>query len=229
MSKSFPIQFSWLVFLFVGFVSFSTEAVSPEESLQKIVGDSDYIDLSTIPGVVVDLRYATKNNFTGENIYGDFKKALLHRQAAKKISKAAEFLTQRKPGWKLLILDALRPRSAQWILWNKVRGTAEQNYVKNPQKGSVHNYGFAVDITLIDGEGKEVDMGTPYDAFTRLAQPRYEDQFLKEGKLTSDQIANRKLLRDVMQSAGFIQLVIEWWHFDALPPSEVRKNYPIVE
>ncbi len=222
-------RFFLFVFLFVGFVSFSTDALSPEESLQNVSSNPDYVDLSSIPGVMVDLRYATKNNFTGENIYGHFNKALLHQQAAEKIKKAAQLLTQLKPGWKLLILDALRPRSAQWILWNRVKGTFEQNYVKNPQEGSVHNYGLAVDITLADEQGSEVDMGTAYDAFTQLAQPRHEKKKLKEGKLTSRQIENRKLLRRVMQSAGFIQLPIEWWHFDAFPPSEVRKKYKIVE
>ena len=71
-------------------------------------------------------------------------------------------------------------------------------------------------------------MGTGFDDFSELAQPQYENQFLNEGKLSDDQIQNRLLLRNVMFEAGFIQLPIEWWHFDALPQNEVRANYDIV-
>ncbi len=115
------------------------------------------------------------------------------------------------------------------LLWNKVKGTQQQNYVANPTRGSLHNYGFAVDLSLMDAQGREVDMGTPFDAFTPMAEPRVEAQMLREGKLTETQVGNRKILREAMEEMGFRQLPIEWWHFDALPADRVRSAYAIVE
>ena len=190
---------------------------------------SDFVDISTIPGVRIDLRYATTNNFLGVNVYGTFHTAYLHHEAAAKLRKAAALLQQVKPGWSLLVLDALRPRSVQRIFWAKVVGTPQQMYVADPEQGSIHNYGFAVDITLADSSGKEVDMGTPFDSFDPLAQPQLEEKFLIAGKLTPAQIANRQLLRDAMTKAGFIQLPVEWWHYDALTRLEIQGSYKIVE
>ena len=99
----------------------------------------------------------------------------------------------------------------------------------NPKGGSIHNFGFALDLSILDEYGKELDMGTPFDDFTPLAEPRLEQKFLKEGKLTELQIKNRRLLRNVMEQSGFITLPVEWWHFDALPAAEVRLHYQIVE
>lgn len=179
--------------------------------------------------IALDLRYATANNFTGQNLYGKFDRVFLHRITANKLTQAAANLHRLKPGYKLLLLDALRPRSVQRQLWDRVKGTDQQKYVANPQGGSIHNFGFALDLTIVDENGKELDMGTAYDDFTALAQPRLENDFLKEGKINSQQLQNRLLLRRVMEEAGFIQLPIEWWHFDGLPKAEVRKNYSIVE
>lgn len=190
---------------------------------------SDFEDVSQIPGVYVDLRYASTDNFMGEDLYQELRTAFLHKTAAKKLEKAALFLQKRKPGWKLLVFDGLRPREIQQRLWDKVKGTDKQAFVADPQKGSVHNYGFAVDLSLQDEQGKEVDMGTPFDSFEPLAQPKLEERFLREGKLAPAQVDHRRLLRDVMEKAGFKQFTLEWWHFDALPKEAVKARYPIVE
>lgn len=189
----------------------------------------DFQDVSQIPGVYVDLRYASTDNFMGEDLYQELRTAFLHKTAAKKLEKAALLLQKRKPGWKLLVFDGLRPREIQQRLWDKVKGTDKQAYVADPQKGSVHNYGFAVDLSLQDEQGKEVDMGTPFDSFEPLAQPKLEERFLREGKLAPAQVDHRRLLRDVMEKTGFKQFTLEWWHFDALPKEAVKARYPIVE
>lgn len=189
----------------------------------------DFQDVSQILGVHVDLRYASTDNFMGEDLYQELRTAFLHKTAAKKLEKAALLLQNRKPGWKLLVFDGLRPRDVQQRLWDRVKGTEKQIYVADPQKGSVHNYGFAVDLSLQDEQGKEVDMGTPFDSFEPLAQPKLEERFLREGKLSPAHVDHRRLLRDVMESAGFKQFTLEWWHFDALPKEEVKAHYPIVE
>ena len=198
-------------------------------SLKTLEADPDFSAIDNLPGVTVNLRYASTNNFMKENLYGDFNRAFLHRIAADKLKKAAALLQKNKPGWKLLVYDGLRPRSVQWQLWKRVKGTDQQPYVANPKRGSIHNYGFAVDLTLQDAAGKELDMGTEFDHFGKLAQPALEQKFLKQGKLTEQQVKNRRLLRRVMEDAGFIQLPIEWWHYDALPKQEVKSKYKIIE
>lgn len=207
--------------------AFSAEAAA--QALKSIAGSRDYVELLPAQGFKIDLRYATKNNFVGQNLYGDFNRAFLHREAAEKLMKAQADLKIRDPHLHLHIFDALRPRSVQIRMWDKVKGTDGEKYVGNPEKGSVHNFGFAVDITISDSKGRELDMGTPFDAFTPLSQPKLEEAFLVEGKLTARQIENRRLLRGVMERAGFLQLPSEWWHFDALPASEVRAKYKVVE
>lgn len=163
------------------------------------------------------------------NLYGDFQIPYLHKRAALQLQKAASELQKQKPGWSLLVFDALRPRSVQQRLWDHVKGTPQEPYVANPQSGSIHNYGFAVDLSLVDRSGQEVDMGTPFDDFRDLAQPRHEARFLKEGRLTAEQVQHRQLLRGVMEKAGFIQQPNEWWHYDALPKREVKKYYRLIE
>jgi len=188
-----------------------------------------YVELTSIPNITVDIRYATANNFVGVNLYGTFNKAYLHKDAAKKLETAGRNLQLQRPGWKILVLDALRPQSVQKKLWIRVEGTPQEQYVANPKIGSVHNYGFAVDVTLVDANGIEVDMGTPFDNFTELSQPQLEKKFLREGKLALSQVKNRRLLRDAMTKAGFTQLPNEWWHYDALSIQDVKNKYKIVE
>lgn len=186
------------------------------------------IHLSTLPHLHLDLRYATTHNFTGTNLYGAKDFAFLHEFAAKKLAHAAELLQQEQPGWKFLIFDALRPRDMQRKLFDFVKDTPQQDYVADPDLGSVHSFGMAVDLGLRDLEGREVDMGTEFDAFYDLAHPK-EEQWLKEGRLTESQAANRLLLKRVMLGAGFLQSPIEWWHFNALPARQVRAEFKIIE
>lgn len=197
--------------------------------MRFIASSPDYVEIGAADGVAVDLRYATTNNFVGRNLYGEFDGAFLHKVAAAKFRDAVERLGLIEPEYRFVIFDALRPRSVQWILWKYVEGTDRQKYVANPKGGSIHNYGFALDLSILDETGAELDMGTPFDDFTRLAQPGYEEKFLAEGKLSGIQIGNRRLLRGVMEAAGFNSLRLEWWHFNALPRAEVKARYRIIE
>jgi D-alanyl-D-alanine dipeptidase len=162
------------------------------------------VDVQSLnPKIVVALAYSTTQNFMGQDVYGELKTAYLQREVALKLAKAQVILQTKKSGYQLKILDAARPRSIQYQMWALVKDTAQQQYVANPESGSVHNYGCAVDLTIVDSLGKELDMGTPYDFFGDLAQPQYEKKFLEQGQLTSAHVANRKLLRAVMLDAGF--------------------------
>jgi D-alanyl-D-alanine dipeptidase len=189
------------------------------------------VDVRTLDeSIMVDLKYAKADNFMGANVYGDFTRAYLRPEAAQKLAKANKILRERHPHLCILVGDALRPRSIQQKMWEKVVDTPMQPYVANPHTGSMHNYGGAVDVCLYNTEtGKRLDMGTPLDHFGPLAQPRLEAKFLREGKLSAHHIENRLILRNAMRDAGWHPLQIEWWHFDAFPLAHIRKNYSMIE
>ncbi len=198
------------------------------------------VDLSKAPGLVdaktvvdnlrLDFRYATTDNFVGEDVYGDFQTCYLQKDAAQMLKRANAELQQRRSDLVFLAFDCLRPRSVQLKFWDKVKGTKQQGYVANPHSktGSIHNYGCAIDLSLATKEGKELDMGTAFDHFGALAHPAKEAKFLANGKLTHAQLRNRLLLREVMVSAGFYPLGNEWWHFNCATSSKTRKKYSIV-
>ena len=98
----------------------------------------------------------------------------------------------------------------------------------NPINSPLNNFGFAIDLSVFDSNGKPTDMGTPFDFFGPLAEPKKEDHFRKEGKLNAEQITNRRILRSEMQNAGSAQLPNEWWHFDAFSRADVFQKYKIV-
>jgi D-alanyl-D-alanine dipeptidase len=186
---------------------------------------SDYVKVSTGAGISVDLKYSGVNNFTGEDLYGDFNDCYLRPEAAAMVRRAAALLQDERPGWSLVLYDCLRPLSVQRRLWAKVEGTAREPFVADPRKRSLHNYGLAVDISLLDEEGRPVDMGTPFDYFSYRSETLRERSLVRRGKLTSDQVKNRRLLRKVMRQAGFLRVPFEWWHFNAMTRAQVHRRY----
>lgn len=196
----------------------------------RALADLGLVDVQTIgPDIQVDLKYATEGNFLHKNVYGNLKKCYFVKEAASMLAVAHKNLAALKRGWRLKVFDGARPRRIQAVMWDLVKGTPQQHFVANPSSGSNHNYGAAVDLTIIDEKGQELDMGTPFDFFGELAEPRFEDAFLKKGMLTSNQVQNRRLLRRVMTEAGFISISSEWWHFDAFPTEAIRKRFKIIE
>lgn len=181
--------------------------------------------------IKVDLRYSTTNNFLHKDIYGDFDQAYLQPQVAKKLKNAQQYLKDTFPNYSLIIFDAVRPRSIQQIMWNtiKVSPKMRPKYLSNPKYGSLHNFGAAVDISIVDSSGKLLDMATDFDCFKELAYPTLEKILLKKGKITQQQINNRKLLRKIMAKAGFFNIQTEWWHFNSCHRKEARLKYKIIE
>jgi len=214
-----------LAFLF----SYSANATMFDNLSEQLARNTTLTNVSDWPSLELDIRYATHNNFTGANIYGGYQSCFLHSIAADQLKRAIASLKQSKPTWKLRVFDCLRPRRAQQFLFDAVKGTPQQKYVGNPKVGSVHNYGFAIDVSLSDEYGNEVDMGTKYDFFGALAEPRFEQGFLRSGKLKKNQLENRLILRSAMKAGGFIPIMNEWWHFNGLPGPDVRSKYKIVE
>ena len=184
----------------------------------------NFVDINTFSNVKLDKRYASANNFCGIILDTNKYSCSLHPVAAEKFQKATEILSKEKPGFKFIVFDAFRPLSVQKKLYQHVKGTPMAHYVAYPSYG-IHCYGFAIDLSLLDDHGKELDMGTGYDDLSQLAEPRYEIKYLQSGKLTKEQYANRLLLRSIMKHAGFHQLQREWWHYEALPEHIVRARY----
>ena len=224
----FPFFF-FSQFLLAGADENTPSPISPVESMKNLEHNKNYVELSAFPNVHVDLKYASTDNFMGVNLYGPVTKCFLHKDSARMFKKAIENLKKTKPGWSFIVFDALRPRSVQWKMWDHVKDTPQRKYVANAEIGSAHNYGMALDLSLLDEKGIEVDMGTGFDSFSLVSEPRLEEKFLKSGKLSRKQLKNRLVLRNAMEGAGFQQLTHEWWHYNALSEPEIRKKYKIVE
>lgn len=152
--------------------------------------------------IVMDVKYATTDNFVGKVLYST-NKVYLRKVVAEKLSEANSYLKENY-NLSIKIFDGYRPLSVQKQMWEIY---PDDRYVANPIKGSRHNRGAAVDITLIDSDGNELEMGTPYDDFTNKAHYAYQN-------LPKQVLENRKLLREVMDKFGFDPITSEWWHFD---------------
>lgn len=179
------------------------------------------------PRFRLDIRYATADNFFKKAVYAEAR-CLLRPEVAERMVRAQRWLDQQHPGWALLFKDCYRPHSVQFVLWDAVKGTAQARYVANPygKVGSIHSYGAAVDLTLVDSKGIEADMGTPYDFLGPEAEPRREAEFLRSGALKPAQIERRKILRRAMtEGGGMTAIPNEWWHFDELPRERIQARY----
>lgn len=192
---------------------------------EDIAGSPEFRHLDSIAGIDVDLRYATANNFVGRDLYSPYDCAWLHVEAAAALERAVAWLAVHAPSLKPLVLDALRPQRVQQQLWDALEGTDLRLYLADPARGSIHSYGMALDITLLDADGVELDMGTGFDDMTELSHPALEEGFLLAGQLTEQQLANRRLLREAMLQAGFLGIKTEWWHFDCGDRDLVRATF----
>lgn len=192
---------------------------------EDIASSPEFRHLDSIAGIDVDLRYATANNFVGRDLYSPYDCAWLHVEAAVALERAVAWLAVHAPDLRPLVLDALRPQRVQQQLWDALEGTDLRLYLANPVRGSIHSYGMALDITLLDADGRELDMGTGFDDMTELSHPALEEGFLLAGQLTEHQLANRRLLRTAMLQAGFLGINTEWWHFDCGDRELVRATF----
>ncbi|SFU04281.1 D-alanyl-D-alanine dipeptidase [Algoriphagus locisalis] len=185
-----------------------------------------------IPGIRVKLKYSTTDNFFKQDVYGDLTKAFLQPEVAERLKKAQEMLQREFPDYTLLVYDGVRPSSVQQILWDNLDkpDSLKPLYVADPKKGSLHNFGVAVDLTIFDTKADSpLDMGTGYDFFGYAAYPDREQQMLDEGKISAAQIANRAILRKVMTTNGFTGIGSEWWHFNAFSRKEAGEKFEIIK
>ena len=204
---------------------------SNAEELDTWLHDRGLVDISVLDSTIrVHLVYATLDNFMGETVYTGITRAWLHPDAAQKLVTAQRLLKKEHPDLTLVVYDAARPMSVQRKMWRLVRGTDKVNYVSNPSNGGgLHNYGMAVDVTILDPAGEPLPMGTPFDFFGEEAHTNNEEALLASGKITRKEFDNRRLLRRIMKSAGFRTIPYEWWHFNACSRAEARQSYPMLD
>jgi len=202
------------LFLFTAASAQQPRQFTPPADL-KISGENEYVEevkndpnkklveiKNYIPGIVLDIRYATSNNFTHQPMYKQAK-AFARLPVVKALQQVEADLKTRGLGLK--IYDAYRPYSVTVKFYDVV---PDSNFVADPRRGSKHNRGCAIDLSLIDLKtGKELDMPTGFDSFSKSAGANYPG-------LPKQEIANRELLQSVMLAHGFKEIKTEWWHFD---------------
>lgn len=191
--------------LFIGLMAIPIYAQEP--IISELVDIQDFI-----PGIQIELKYATEDNFTGQIVY-NFACCLLIKEAAVQLRNVQSELESMGLGLK--IWDGFRPVAAQWKFWELV---PDERYVSDPRKGGRHTRGTAVDLTLITSDGEELLMPTAFDDFSEKAHRDYME-------CSEEAIKNRQLLQDVMERNGFVGLPTEWWHFDLAG----WQNYPPID
>ena len=187
------------------------------DSIQGIYNSFGLVEVAD-PRIIVDLRYTTDNNFMGTVLYDTLDRLMLQAEVSERLSLCQDLLDSLHPGYRLKVFDGVRPLQVQREMWEALDSIPPLNrgkFVSNPIFGSVHNFGTAVDITICDSLGNELDMGAGYDDFRPIAFPSREAHFLKTGELTKEQWENRRLLRRIMRSQRFSNIPSEWWHFNA--------------
>ena len=167
----------------------------------------DLVELVKLdPSIRLDVRYATTNNFTGRPVYKQAR-AFLQRPAAEALVRANQSLKAK--GYGVVVFDGYRPWAVTKFFWDTAsKNEREIEFVANPRRGSKHNRGCAVDLSLVDlATGKQVEMPSGYDEFTERAYPSYSGG-------TAESRERRDLLRAAMEAEGFKVYRSEWWHFD---------------
>ena len=159
---------------------------------------------TVIPDIVLDIRYATTNNFTKKAVYPALAahNCYVQKITADKLVKVQQEL--KLQGYKLKIFDGYRPLSVQKIFWSL---QPDERYVANPARGSMHNRGAAVDVTLVDLQGNDVEMPTEFDNSTIKAHHTYMD-------LPKPVLMYRNILKNAMVKHGFKKISTEWWHYN---------------
>ncbi len=201
----FKIQYK--LFLFLLTLWFFLPNLSSAKETEPLV------DLTKLDStIIIDLKYATTDNFLGKKVY-NCARCLLRKSVAERLIRVQKRLN--KIGLGLKVWDAYRPLSVQRKFWEFC---PDPRYVAPPDKGSRHNRGAAVDVTLVDSLGNELEMPTQFDDFSRRAAPDFPDVSPAARK-------NRKILIDSMTAEGFRGISSEWWHYDA--PGYLQ--YPILD
>ncbi|HCM67930.1 MAG: hypothetical protein A2898_03610 [Candidatus Kerfeldbacteria bacterium RIFCSPLOWO2_01_FULL_48_11] len=189
------------------------KAYRPDTYKSSFMRAAGLVDVHTLdPSLVLDIKYATRANFVRKKMYHS-PRAFLRHEVAVRLIQANTSL--KRHGFRIKLWDCYRPLNVQKILWSR---KPDPQYVANPQKGSMHNRGAAIDCTLVDLNGKDLSMPTPFDTFSKRSHRDFH-------KHTQTQKKNVLILEQAMKRAGFVPFPTEWWHFH--DPN--WKKYPLLD
>ena len=190
----------FLIFILFSGLGYSQKKI-PKQNEQHTIHDTTFVNLKDYStDFVYDMRYATTSNFLKKKVYDCAECYLRYKTVKKLIEANQKFMVL---GFRIKLYDCYRPLAIQKIMWKIVPNPI---YVADPSKGSIHNRGGAVDITLVDKNGLELEMGTTFDYFEKEASHNYTD-------LPEKVLQNRKLLKKIMESCSFKAFQSEWWHY----------------
>ncbi|WP_371570740.1 M15 family metallopeptidase [Flavobacterium frigidarium] len=199
--KSKSCIINTLFFLMISTIGYCQAPLNKVETVDEII-DTTFVNLKDYSSdFIYDMRYATDNNFLKAQVY-DCAECLIRYKTVKALIKANNAFMRK--GFKIKLYDCYRPLDIQKRMWTIV---SNPKYVADPSKGSIHNRGGAVDITLVNFDGEAVPMGTDFDFFGIEASHKYIN-------LPTDVISNRKFLKKVMTASGFKSFDSEWWHYN---------------
>ncbi len=204
-----------------------------ELKLDSVMGAYGLIDPTKLnASIYCDLKYWSEDNFLKQRIYLKLNRPFLQKSVANRLAKCQEKLTAYDTSLHLLIYDAVRPLDIQYKMWKALDSIPDKRrvqFVSNPSHRSLHNYGAAVDLTICDSKNQPLDMGAAFDEFRPIAFPSLENEYFRKGLLSEKQLSNRKLLRRIMRSQGFVHLPTEWWHFNAFSIDYARKHFKVLQ
>lgn len=197
-----PTQFSFIFGFFFSAISMNAQHEAYSSPVKQEVADTTFVNLKDYSkDFIYDMKYATKDNFLKAKVYDCAECVLRLKTVQALIAANKDFM---KKGYKIKLYDCYRPLFIQKRMWKIV---SNPEYVADPKKGSIHNRGGAVDISIVDANGKEVDMGTPFDFFGIKASHNYT-------KLSGKIKSNRAYLKKIMIANGFNSFDSEWWHYN---------------
>lgn len=204
----------------------------PMDSLELKLISAGLVDIQSVDSTIqVELKYSSTDNFMGEDVYGGLNRAYCQPVVADDLKVCQTHLKSIDSTLSLLVYDAVRPRSVQQKMWDILDMPLylKTRFVSNPKNGSIHNYGAAIDLTIVQANGLVLDMGAGYDDTSQVAYPRKEAYYLSRGVLTQQQLSNRELLRKVMRAGGFYNIQTEWWHFNRYNREKAKSLFEIIE
>ena len=201
-------------------------------ALERLFISKHLVNINSLDSNIrVVLHYSTSHNFLNKDLYHGLKNCYLPCEVAIKLSNAQQFLNSQYPNYHLIVFDAVRPLHIQKQMWDELDMPAKDkiNYLAHPSDISLHNYGAAVDVGIIGDNDVLLNMGTAFDFFGELSEPKREKEFVENGKLSQEALNNRLLLRTVMMKAGFTTITSEWWHFNATNKVTAAARYELIE
>jgi D-alanyl-D-alanine dipeptidase len=210
-----------------------TPAEPDTSALEKLFIENGLVDIHTLDTtILVRLAYSDTANFVHKDMYASLKRAYFTCETAKRICNAQFYLKEAYSNLSLIVFDGARPMRIQQYMWDslKMEPNRKFKYLAPPFSISLHNYGCAVDVGIVDlKNGELLDMGTDFDAFDKLSEPIYEAVFLKNKLLSEEAYKNRVLLRKTMMSAGLNPINSEWWHFNSCSKEFAAQNCVLIK